>query len=167
LGYGGNYDFTYCTFANYGTDASALSFGNGICDDAFCSTPPRIFPISAYFTNCIVFGSRRDEISITDFTAGQNPTFLDYSFFHCIVRVQDLLDPMKGFPDFFDHCAPCINATSQAVIFENPGEDDYHLDTLSIAEEMAIPIPSFLVDLEGTTRDPVKPDIGCFEYKIK
>ncbi|MBK9018036.1 MAG: right-handed parallel beta-helix repeat-containing protein [Saprospiraceae bacterium] len=70
LGYGGNYDFTYCTLANYGTDASALNMGNGICDDPLCQGPndPRTNPLVASFTNCIIYGSKRDEITVADFT---------------------------------------------------------------------------------------------------
>lgn len=169
LVYGGNYNFTYCTLANYGTDASALSMGNGICDDPLCSTPPRIFKLTAKFLNCVLFGSKRDEIIISDFTGeqGQNPFQLDYSFQHCIVRVDQITNANLGFPDFFDHCNPCINATPQDALFVSANEDDYHLDTLSIAEEMAIPVPGILIDLEGTQRDLVKPDIGCFEYKYE
>jgi parallel beta helix pectate lyase-like protein len=167
LAYGGNYDLTYCTLANYGSDAAALSIGNGICDDPLCSTPPRIFPLNISVQNSIIFGSRRDEISISDFTGGSDPSSLSYSLSDCIVRINDLTDPNQGFPDFFDHCMPCINANTQDAIFASINDDDYHLDTLSIAEGMAVPIPSVLIDLEGTDRDAAKPDMGCFEYKYE
>ncbi|MBI5915771.1 MAG: right-handed parallel beta-helix repeat-containing protein [Bacteroidetes bacterium] len=168
LVYGGNYDFTYCTLANYGTDAAALSMGNGICSDPFCAdAPPRIHKLRADFTNCIVFGSKRDEISITDFTGnqGQDPGTMNYAFDHCIVRVDELTDAMTGFPDFFDHCQNCLTPTPQEALFADTNEDDYRLDTLSVAEQMALTIPGILIDLIGTERDPATPDIGCFEYK--
>jgi hypothetical protein len=169
LAYGGDYNFTYCTLANYGTDASALNMGNGVCEDPLCTTPPRINRLTARFLNCILFGSKRDEIILTDFTGerGQNSLYMDYSFQHCIVRVNELTDANLGFPDFFTHCEPCINANSQQALFADPNEDDYHLDTLSIAEGVAIPFPGILIDLEGTERDAQKPDIGCFEYKYE
>ncbi|GIV31236.1 MAG: hypothetical protein KatS3mg029_0587 [Saprospiraceae bacterium] len=90
---------------------------------------------------------------------------MQYGFSHCIVRVDDLLDPDTGFPDFFDHCDPCIVPTNQDALFVSSAQDDYHLDTLSIAEGKALPIPAIPIDLEGTARDPVAPDIGCYEYK--
>lgn len=164
IGYGGTYQFTYCTLANFGTPTPALGFSNGICDDPLCSTPPRIFPLDIRLVNSIVYGSKRDEIAITDFTGGQNPFALAFSFEHCIVRVNDLLNPDAGFPDFFDHCDPCINATTSDALFANSSEDDYHLDTLSIAEGKAIPIPTIPTDLDGKNRDSQAPDIGCFEY---
>ncbi len=169
LGYGGNYQFTYCTLANYGTNSSALSMGNGICDDPLCTTPPRIFKLEAKFLNCILFGSKKDEILISDFTGeqGRNPSFLDYSFQNCIIRVDQIAHETLGLPDFFDHCVACINAKPQDALFRSTDQDDFHLDTLSIAERMAVSVPGILIDLEGTARDPVNPDIGCFEYKYE
>ncbi len=169
LGYGGTYNFTYCTLANYGTDASALSMGNGICDDPLCENPPRINKLTAKFLNCILFGSKRDEIVITDFTGeqGRNPFQLDYSFQNCIIRADQIDNANLGIPDFFDHCIASINAKPQDALFVNTNEEDFHLDTLSIAEGMAIPVPGILIDLEGVERDPLNPDIGCFEYKVE
>ena len=164
LAYGGNYDFRYCTLANYGTDAAALSMSNYTCDDPFCNTPPRFNPLFASFTNCIIFGSKRDEISLDD---RNDPSTFTYSLSHCIVRVDELVTGNNGFPDFFAHCDPCIEANSQDALFRDQNEDNFHLDTLSIAEEMALPLPGVLIDLEGDVRDPVKPDIGCFEFKVE
>ncbi|MBK8565079.1 MAG: right-handed parallel beta-helix repeat-containing protein [Saprospiraceae bacterium] len=167
LVYGGDYNFNYCTLANYGTDASALNMGNGTCDDPLCQdSPPRINPLNAIFTNCILYGSKRDEITISDFTDG-NDFYLQYAFDHCIIRVDDLLDPDTGFPDFFDHCNACLTPTSQEALFADVNEDDYYLDTLSVAERMAVPLPGILLDLVGTERDAATPDIGCFEYKYE
>ncbi len=162
LAYGGNYDFTYCTFANYGTDAAALSMGNGICDDEVC-TNVYLNPLVVNFANCIIYGSKRDEITISDFS-NDNPFYLQYALDHCIVRVDQLLDPVMGYPDFFDHCNECLTPSSQDALFVSVNEDDYHLDTLSVAEQKALPILGIGFDLIGTERDPAMPDIGCFEY---
>lgn len=163
LAYGGNYDFTYCTLANYGTDASALNMGNGVCDDPLCQTTVRVNPLVTSFTNCIIYGSKRDEITISNFS--EDPFFLQYAFDHCIVRVDELLDPNTGFPNFFDNCNACLTPNFQDAVFADISEDDYRLDTLSVAEQKAIPINGILFDLVGTERDAVTPDIGCFEYK--
>jgi hypothetical protein len=163
LVYGGHYDFTYCTLANYGSNAPALYMDNGLCGDQFCNIVLGVNDLDVSFINSIIFGSKRDEISLADIAQGE--AAFNYSFANCIVRVNELTDPLQGFPDFFDHCNPCINATPQDLLFEDPNEDDYRLDSLSIAEEMALPIPGILLDLVGTLRDAAKPDIGCFEYK--
>ncbi len=163
IGYGGNYNFTYCTLASYGVDAPALSLSNGICRDPLCQTAD-VEPLYANFRNSIIFGSRRDEISLSDFTGENDPFDFNYTFTDCIVRVDELLDPENGFPNFFDFCNPCVDGDSGDALFFSPGDDDYQLDTLSIAEQKASPIPTILFDLIGEMRDSETPDIGCFEY---
>ncbi|MCO6493077.1 MAG: right-handed parallel beta-helix repeat-containing protein [Phaeodactylibacter sp.] len=165
---GGDYTLDYCTVASYGVDASAISMSNFFCYDDFLNC--QILeenPLRARFRNCIFFGSRRDEVSLSDLYAGQNPNAFDVEFRNCIVRVDRLLDQQDGlYADFFEkQCATCINATRDDALFADPNEDDYHLDTLSIAEGMALPIPGIETDLEGNMRDEAAPDIGCFEYQ--
>jgi hypothetical protein len=160
--YGGNYTFTYCTLASYGVSASALTLSNVFCLDPFC-TEFRTNALDASFTNCVIYGSSRDEINLVDLTGGQTP--FNYQFDHCVVRV-DQLDDEPPYDDFFpNHCDPCINADPSAALFFDADENDYHLDTLSVAEGQAIPINDILIDLEDKMRDPVSPDIGCFEYE--
>ena len=162
---GGNYDFTYCTLASYGYDASALTVSNGICYDPLCSTFD-INPLNIKVTNSIVFGSRRDEINMVDFTSGQGQFVFNVELEDCIVRVDDLLDPEEGgYPNFFEeYCNPCLNGDPSMVLFANPSENDFHLDTLSVAEQLAVPIPGITTDLENNDRDPQNPDLGCYEY---
>ena len=54
-----------------------------------------------------------------------------------------------------------------SALFVSINEDDYHLDTLSVAEEKGIPIPGIFIDLEGNDRDAAAPDVGCFEYQYE
>lgn len=161
LEYGGNYDFKYCTMASYGVDASALRMTNLLCLDQLC-TQYRVNNLTATYKNTIVFGSRKDEISM--FKA--NEANFNYNFQNCVVRV-DELDDEPPFDDFFNNCNPCINGDSNTVLFADVEEDNYHLDTLSVAEMQAMPIPSILFDLDGKERDNAMPDIGCFEYQYE
>lgn len=163
LGYGGNYNFDYCTIASYGVDAAALNLDNVFCYDQFCQDFD-VNPLVANFYNCIVFGSRRDEVNLADFSGGQTG-FFSYHFENCIVRVDELLDEESPYKDFLDNCNNCINGVFSDTLFFDVNEDDYHLDTLSIAEEMAIPLNGIGIDLEGNERDMQNPDIGCFEYQ--
>jgi hypothetical protein len=162
LSYGGNYDFTYCTIANFNSNQSVVSLSNAQCLDPLCSQL-RPFRLIANFTNSIVFGSLSDVISLFDYSLGGDPSAFQYSFDHCIVKERDLTD---NFPDFFEpgNCDPCITATNSDALFEDAAEQNYRLDTLSIAEEMAIPISGINTDLEGNIRDSNNPDIGCYEY---
>lgn len=163
LEYGGDYNFTYCTAASYGVDGEALRMSNALCLDDFCSNFVSN-PLKARFQNCIIMGSRADQVTLFDRL--DNPAQFDYSFKNCIVRVQDLLDT-NAFPDFFDHCQPCLNADSQDTIFIDPNENLYRLDTLhSIANRYALPVPGVDKDLDGKTRDAATPDAGCYEIEF-
>ncbi|MEM1322107.1 MAG: hypothetical protein AAGG75_17735 [Bacteroidota bacterium] len=157
--YGGDYQFDFCTLASYGVDASALSMSNSLCLNAPVCSQYRPYRLNADFRNSIIFGSRRDEILISQVPEAA----MNYNFSHCIVRVEDLLDE-NAFPNFFDNCNPCNNASRDDKLFLDVSEADYHLDTLSIAEEMAVPLPGITIDLDAQTRDGSQPDIGCFEF---
>jgi hypothetical protein len=163
LEYGGEYDFTYCTVASYGVDGEALRMGNALCLDATCG----LFEsnkLQAHFQNCILFGSRTDQITLFD--RMNDPTLFDYQLKNCIVRVKDLIKP-TGYPDFPDHCQPCIMADGQDTIFTNISKSNFHLDTLhSIANRFAIPVPGIELDLDGKMRDGTMPDAGCFEIEF-
>jgi len=161
--YGGNYNISYCTMASYGVDAAALSMSNGICLDDFCEFAAGN-DLDAKFNNCIILGSRRDEITISDFNE-RTGAELNYSLENCIVRVDDLIDEtIQGSqPDFFNFCNPCIDFQTGDAVFRDTDMDDYHLDTLSIAERQAVPINGIDFDLNGVERG-IDPDIGCYEF---
>lgn len=161
---GGDYDFTHCTFASYGVDASALSMSNFFCYDNIFECQIRAdYRLNASFVNSIIFGSRRDEIQLADIYGGTAPDQFNVQFQNCIVRVDDLLDPEGLYTDFLeDECDPCINATRDDLLFIDPNEDNYLLDSLSIAIGQAIVLPGFEKDLAGNLRDDM-PDIGCYE----
>lgn len=163
LDYGGEYKFDYCTAAQYGVDGEALSLGNVLCKDEFCQDYD-VFPLKAEFYNCIFYGTRADEVSLVDRTDGGGD--FDYVFKNTIVRVRDLLKT-DAHPEFFDYCAPCINADGQDTIFLDPNNKMYRLDTLSsIANRYAAPLPGVLLDLDGKTRDALTPDAGCYEIEF-
>jgi hypothetical protein len=161
--YGGNYRFTYCTAASYGVDGIAANLSNVLCLNAGCETY-RLYPLDASFKNCILYGTRADQISLTD--RENNPVNFRYRFENCIVRVTDLIKP-TAYPDFFEHCQPCLNATPRDTIFLNPNKDLYRPDTLrSKANKFAMPVSGIDKDLDGKSRDPRTPDAGCYEIEF-
>jgi hypothetical protein len=161
--FGGNYDFNYCTMANLGTTNPALNLGNSYCaaaDDAGNCTRRVVGLLNANFTNCLIYGNKEDEIAFANPTKPDN---FNFSFKNCIVRVKDLTKT-ENTPNFFTKCTDCINAPSGSKVFKKPTEDNYHLDSLSIAFKKAKPIPSILDDLDGKRRDLNTPDIGCYDF---
>lgn len=163
LEYGGDYNFTYCTAASFGVDGEALRMGNVLCLDPGCQDY-ELYLLKARFKNCIFFGSRADQITLVDRL--DDGTQFDYQFQNCIVRVRDLLKP-TAYPDFLDHCQPCLNAESQDTIFVDVNLRNFRLDTLgSIANRYAMPVPGLSQDLDGKLRDATMPDAGCYEIEF-
>lgn len=164
--FGGTYNFNYCTIASYGVDASAIGMNNFACYNEDCSIN-EAFALNATFTNSIFYGSKPDEVILEDGFLGEQPELFNYQFTNCVVRVDELTDE-PAYADFFEkHCLNCLNPAPSDPLFVNPNEDDYHLDTLSVAEEMAIPLQRILNDLEGNDRDMERPDIGVYEYQYQ
>jgi Right handed beta helix region len=166
LTYGGMYDLKYCTMTSYG-QSPALSSRNWKCieyDVLNQCSKAAVYPLSMNLTNCVVYGSREDQIELSDATKDITTDF-NFSFKNCVVRVKELATTKGGFPNFLTtNCVDCINAPTTAKLFRKPSIGDFHLDTLSVAEQKAFPIPAITTDLDRKARDLQKPDIGCFEF---
>ncbi len=159
LTYGGNYIFRNSTLASYGVDASVLSLSNIVCLDFPSCQDILLNDLSVSFTNCIIAGSRKDEITLIE---SEDRAF-DYSFDHCAVKIEEILEEDQ-YPNFLEDCDNCVLINRDDALFFDIDLDDYHLDTLSIVEEKGILINGFELDLDGVMRDTENPDIGCFEY---
>ncbi len=162
LTYGGNHAFDYCTIVSTGNDATGVTLTNFYCPDPLCADGIFVNGLNAVFRNSIIVGSSSDEILLSDAAPGQG--LFDVDFLNCIVQVEDLLDP-EEYPEFFTTlCQNCLEYTFGDTLFADDDEFDYHLDTLSLAEEKAIPLSGIALDLDGRLRDVSIPDIGCYEY---
>ncbi len=167
--YGGEYNFTYCTMASFGSKDPALSANNVYCynrDALGNCTNGKAYPLSMTLKNCIVYGSKEDELGLFDGTSAITTDF-NFAFQNCIVRVKDLLKTNNFHKFLTDNCKDCINAPVSAKVFRKASSGDFHLDTLSIAEQKALPIALIPKDLEAKLRDVAKPDIGCYEFYPK
>ena len=163
---GGDYNFNYCTIASYGVDANAVSLSNFFCyDDPFNCNVFEFFRLNANFKNCIIFGSRKDELDFLDISGGQTAGVFNVNFENCVVKVEELLTQQDGlYADFLENqCNNCINGSRDDLLFLDTNEDNYHLDSLSIAIGQAKVISGIIIDLENKTRDTEKPDVGCYE----
>lgn len=157
---GGDHRFRYCTLANFNNTAEALQASNIYCLDPLCSESYRL-PLRMRWTNCIITGNQKDEITMIDASSGSAGWF-DYLFTHSVVRVDELLGNDQ-WPGFLDNCTNCLRFQFGDKLFLDQSADDFHLDSLAIARGQAIPIQDLPFDLDGVLRDPVSPDIGCYE----
>lgn len=164
LTYGGYYEITFCTMANFGNDREALLMNNFYCTDILCSEGALFNKLTGRVDNSIVVGSSTDELWLVDAAEPKGELF-DVRMRNNIVVVDELLDP-ANFPAFFEMiCNDCFEWTHSDTLFADISGNDYHLDTSSIAEMKAIPIPGITDDLDGKPRDPLFPDIGCYEFQ--
>lgn len=162
--FGGDLFLRYCTFASYSNNQSAVKLSNTRCLDVLCSNK-LIYPLNADIKNCIITGSQSDELSLFD--GSGNASEFKLNMKNNIVRVKDLLKADE-YPDFLNNiCLSCINAKSADRLFKDVNKDLYNLDTLSIAEQKAVPISTILKDIDNEDRDQNAPDIGCYEYIYK
>ncbi len=162
LNYGGTYTFNYCTISNYDNQDQALFLNNFRCYDSDCSVIG-INDTRARFNNCIFMGNGDDEIGLTNISEDNSVEF-DYQFSNSIVIVDELLDA-DAFPNFFDRCTDCKNLTRTDSLFIDLEGFDFHLDTMSVAIDMASPINNIDFDIEDNPRTLDMPDIGCYEFQ--
>jgi len=162
LSYGGNYNFNHCTFASYGNQSSAIRFDNFRCTDPpLCQEVVYVNALNANFTNCLFAGNEKDEILPIDYTGGEDPELFNYYFDHCGVIVEDILDP-DLYPDFFDFCNECFEISFQDTLFLDIANNDYRLDTMSLAIDKGFQTEIFS-DILNNPRDNA-PDPGCYEF---
>ncbi|MEM6770795.1 MAG: hypothetical protein AAF597_09450, partial [Bacteroidota bacterium] len=82
-----------------------------------------------------------------------------------VVRTdQNFLNSQNGaYSDFYERiCTGCYNLTFSDPLFQSIEMDDYQLDSLSVARDLALPI-DLTVDQLGVPRDGTMPDAGAFE----
>jgi len=164
LTYGGNYNFNHCTFASYGNQSSAVRFDNFRCTDPpLCQEVVYVSQLNATFSNCIFAGNESDEIFPIDWTNGEEPDLFNYSLKNCAVTVDEILEP-DLFPNFFDNCENCFNLSFTDTLFLDIQNNNYNLDTMSLAIDKGFFDGMVLEDILDNMRDD-KPDLGCFEFQ--
>lgn len=155
---GGDYSFNHCTIANYwingfraGTALKIDTSSGELANDL----------TNATFINCIVDGSKSQEISLI--SNDQNAFY--FSFTNCLITFekngQSVDDPLYDFED--------SNFYSNGIFNQSPGFVDsfggnFRIDETSAAKdnaqlEAALQVP---LDLLGTDRT-IMPDIGAYE----
>jgi hypothetical protein len=160
LGYGGNYQFTYCTVASYSNDfishtQPVLSISNYIVQGAL----PVTSPLSAGFLNCIFWGANGtvdNEVVVSQ----QGTTAFSVNFSNCLWKVK---------------AAPAGVVSSNIIANLDPAFDsvntqarhyDFHLKAASPAIKMGTTTGAATGidnDLDGKSRLPGPPDLGCYQ----
>jgi len=158
---GGNYDFRNCTLARYsgGRGYPALSISNYSVDTSGKQLPGDL--TGAYFGNCIVTGNQSEEIV---FYEKQGIPFV-FQFEQCLVTWKKQSYPDKGYETKFINCIE-----NKAAKFIDPVNNNFQLDTLSFAKDVAsiniinTTVPDITLDRKSISRlIPGPPDMGAYE----
>ncbi|MES2863188.1 MAG: hypothetical protein V4666_03640 [Bacteroidota bacterium] len=160
--FGGSYDFTHCTFANYWSSPSqtCLVMSN---DDIDSSTPTNL--TNTNFKNCIFYGSSNLGISLEKFAGTFN-----YQFDNCLIKFVDFNNQFGNNPLYQFATNPkyvgCIIATSSnsnTPDFKNVNKNNFKLLDSSTAIGNANLAFSTFNDILGNSR-ATSSDIGAYEY---
>ncbi|HXH17731.1 MAG TPA: choice-of-anchor Q domain-containing protein [Chitinophagales bacterium] len=150
FGFGGIYNLTHCTIANYGSPAvnhqkQTFFISNLLnCDNS-------IFPAQLEVTveNCIIYGSLEEELEF-----GYEPSAPFRAVFNnCLLKTKRVSDDTLEFNDVI------LNEDPQ---FTDREKDDYTISETSPCRD-AGKNTSVSTDLNGNQRIP-PPDIGAYEY---
>jgi len=165
LVYGGDYQFTHCTFANYWPNGfSNRKLPAVLLMDYFVTYDEDDLPVlhengvfdNASFFNSIIYGPHSMELLIESY----NNLQMNYLFDYCLTRIHEdslsyLEDPL--FTNIINNEEPLFD--SIPVVYE--------LDSLSPAINAGFPAHSteFPLDLNGNSRlDDTAPDMGAYEW---
>ncbi|CAH1002290.1 hypothetical protein LEM8419_03210 [Neolewinella maritima] len=163
---GGKLVLDHTTLANYGGgDNVALSLVNDIplCVAEECDPSP----LTVRVRNSILAGFTSNELILADSLNGTNPSFFDVRIENSVVRTDEkfFIAGREGDPNFYETiCQGCYNLTFDDPLFFDLREEDFHLDSLSVARDLGVFLPELPRDLEDTPRDTDRPDAGALEW---
>lgn len=151
---GGNYQFRNSTFANFwGFDvrkdpllhiSDYFIYYNGNEQLVYTGDLEQ-----AYFGDCILWGNLENEILLDPYP--ESTAQFNYRFDYNLLKTSEKND------DFFTNNLFLIDP-----LFQDAYENNYHLDSLSPARNMGIPMGN-QYDLDGIERSST-PDLGAYEW---
>jgi len=156
---GGDYRFSHCTFANYGSGHQAPSIRmSNYYEDT--NENEQLRPMErADFENCIIYGRIESELGIEE---TENALF-NYKFNNCLMKLKESDYELSNSAHFVNNI---YNEAPEFIQTIDAYEYNYELDTLSPAQNSAavnIAI-QFPYDLLGNSRlSDNGPDIGAYE----
>ena len=164
--FGGSYEFTHCTFANYWSNPNQ----NCIILNDFIETSQGTLVeplIKANFNNCVVYGS--SNLAISHAKAGS--TF-EFKYTNCLIKFIDnsnqfASNELYNFSNTarFLNCIRASNNTQNKPDFQNPNQNKLIIGTNSVAKGTANPSFSNFNDILNKPRTGAT-DMGAYNFII-
>ena len=132
--FGGAYDFTHCTFANYWPRPNQTCVV--LSDDPINNIPTPLE--NANFKNCIIYGSSNLGISLK-----KEGAVFNYSFENCLIKFADFNNQFQNdslYPASGSNYVNCLIATNSTINrpeFKNPNQNQLQIGENSAARGTA------------------------------
>ena len=159
--FGGNYDFTHCTFANYWSSPSQTCL---VMDDYDGTSNFTL--TQANFRNCIFYGSSNISIVLE---SNNKPNF-SYKFDNCLIKFVDFNNQFGSNTLYqfstnpkYSGCIIATNSGSNTPDFKNVNKNNFKiLSTSSVIGNANLSFSTFN-DILGKSR-ATSSDMGAYEY---
>ena len=166
--FGGKYNFTHCTIANYWNNSSrqfpSLLLNNFILDEENNAT---ITDLSeANFNNCIIYGNDNPEILLDEIEDAA--VVFNFKFTNCLIRFQDNNNNFTG----VNYDLNDSNHYEGNIFNLDPDFKDPELNQLIIGEKSAainkglssygIQVPFDILNINRST----SPDLGAYQHIV-
>lgn len=159
--YGGSYDFTHCTFANFW--GSPNQYCLIMSNENINGSPTNL--TNTNFKNCIFYGSTNLGIALEKFSGTFN-----YKFDNCLIKFADLYNqfgsnPLFAFNDTSKYagCIIATNSTTNIPYFKNVTKNNFGITDNSICINNGNMSFSTFEDILGISRT-ASSDIGAYQY---
>ncbi|GAL67361.1 hypothetical protein JCM19301_2713 [Jejuia pallidilutea] len=164
--FGGKYNFTHCTIANYWNNGPrplpALLVNNFIVDEDDTTIVTDL--VEANFNNCIIYGNDNPEFILDE--VEDNTVSFNFKFTNCLVRFDDRNNNFTGNNFDFENTTLYEN-----VIFnQDPDFKDPDANMLIIGDNSAAngqgnaffanQVPTDILNINRTTT----PDLGAYQH---
>lgn len=161
--FGGSYEFTHCTFANYWPKPNQTSV---LIDDYDGSA---IYALTkADFRNCIIFGSPNFAINLK-----KEGTTFNYHFENCLIKFADFSNQFSTHPEYqftgsnYTNCIIATNSTVNKPDFLNTDDNELIIGEDSTAKGMANSTYSIFNDILDRPRNATSGyDIGAYNFIV-
>ncbi len=157
LGFGGAFDFDFCTIANYtprfNRQSASLSFTN----EPAVRRVPAPLPLSISITNSIVWGQIKDELFFKNIGTSYQPSIRS-----SVLRTDEYKALFSGNSNLLN-VYPKFKRSPETPVAD---KFDFRLDTLSPASNRPLlrPLaPNVQRDLRNVARSTTAPDPGAYE----
>ncbi|GAA3777161.1 hypothetical protein [Flavobacterium ginsengiterrae] len=154
--YGGNYNFTHCTFNNNWSNSShfAVNLSNRLS-----GAVPETNPLTnAVFNNCIIYGSSTNEFNLEKST---NAAFV-YQLNNCLLKFGSTTNADYQFKTDTEHYNNII--LNENPKYYNVSRNQLNIDKTSSAFAKGNPAYIIPTDILGITRTS-PPDLGAYQSK--